>query len=491
MHENKFEKQVQEKMEELQFAPSDAVWGNIDKEINKGKKRRRPVFWLFFLFGFLLLGGGYFFAVNRNSPKVLANVQQQKQIERLQNKQSIANDKKVDDRKKENDDFKKPPVESEGNKIKGSKAQELRPYGNSEQEKKISQYNKNKKIIWNDKKNKTVPAFNPGKEKTEANEKVGLSKERNKLQDQYANEEISDNLVVGDNKENTNKNETAPLRKIIHDSAAVKKNNIPDVTKTAGTDSASGIKSAKHEKKQKTSPPWKIGFSAQAGVSNINQSLFQSTYVTNAYYYTPANSVSSPGTVINNSSKINPGFSFGGGIFVSRSLSKRISFSAGINYHYYSTKIHTGNFVDSARYVYLANASASQANGYYRNGSSNGYTNYYHFIELPLSLDFQLNRNHKMPLIWEAGFSLSYLLNGDALHFDPVTNVYYKNNALFNKTHLNAATAILLGFHIHKTDLQIGPQLQYGLTGLLNKSAGNPEHLFYSGLKISFIPGKK
>lgn len=173
MHENKFEKQVQEKMEELQFAPSDAVWGNIDKEINKGKKRRRPVFWLFFLFGFLLLGGGYFFAVNRNSPKVLANVQQQKQIERLQNKQSIANDKKVDDRKKENDDFKKPPVESEGNKIKGSKAQELRPYGNSEQEKKISQYNKNKKIIWNDKKNKTVPAFNPGKEKTEANEKVG------------------------------------------------------------------------------------------------------------------------------------------------------------------------------------------------------------------------------------------------------------------------------------------------------------------------------
>ncbi len=51
MHENEFEKQVQKKMEELQFAPSDAVWQKVDKEINRKENRRRTLFWLFFFFG--------------------------------------------------------------------------------------------------------------------------------------------------------------------------------------------------------------------------------------------------------------------------------------------------------------------------------------------------------------------------------------------------------------------------------------------------------
>ncbi len=50
MHENNFEKQVQEKMDQLGFEPSDAVWAAVDKEINKGKRRRRPFFILFFIF---------------------------------------------------------------------------------------------------------------------------------------------------------------------------------------------------------------------------------------------------------------------------------------------------------------------------------------------------------------------------------------------------------------------------------------------------------
>ena len=46
MHENNFEKQVREKMEQLQFDPAETVWLNVDKEINKEKKRRGPLLWL-------------------------------------------------------------------------------------------------------------------------------------------------------------------------------------------------------------------------------------------------------------------------------------------------------------------------------------------------------------------------------------------------------------------------------------------------------------
>lgn len=42
MHENNFEKQVREKMDDLGFDPSDAVWAAVDKEINKEKNDAGP-----------------------------------------------------------------------------------------------------------------------------------------------------------------------------------------------------------------------------------------------------------------------------------------------------------------------------------------------------------------------------------------------------------------------------------------------------------------
>jgi hypothetical protein len=170
-----------------------------------------------------------------------------------------------------------------------------------------------------------------------------------------------------------------------------------------------------------------------------------------------------------------------------------------LNYHYYSTRVNTGYAVDSSIFVsYSPNNSGNSTlpgayaiNGYYPNGSNQSYTNSYHFIELPVTADFQLNKSSKLPVFWEAGFSVSYLVNSNALHFDPNGNLYYQNAQLFNKVQLNGATAILIGFPINKTELQIGPQLQYGLTGLLKTESGNPQHLLYAGLKISIIPGKK
>ena len=83
MPENEFEKQVQQKMDELQFVPSDAVWPEVERQITERKKRRGLIFWL--PLGVLLLGGTawmYFSGSENNvitkqaADKTIANTQE-------------------------------------------------------------------------------------------------------------------------------------------------------------------------------------------------------------------------------------------------------------------------------------------------------------------------------------------------------------------------------------------------------------------------------
>ena len=53
-----FEKDVQNKMDELRLTPSAAVWEKVDAEIKVEKKKRHGIFW-FLLAGLLLAGGGW------------------------------------------------------------------------------------------------------------------------------------------------------------------------------------------------------------------------------------------------------------------------------------------------------------------------------------------------------------------------------------------------------------------------------------------------
>jgi len=57
MQKNEFEKQVQQKMEELKLQPSDSVWLNIEARISRNKRRRFG--WVFFSILFIGLAGGY------------------------------------------------------------------------------------------------------------------------------------------------------------------------------------------------------------------------------------------------------------------------------------------------------------------------------------------------------------------------------------------------------------------------------------------------
>lgn len=450
MHENNFEKQVQEKMDQLGFDPSDAVWAAVDKEINKEKRRRRPFFILFFLSGLLLAGGGVYFGMIKNSASNKIAGQQQKGIN--ENKSVLSSGK-----------IQKSDSLETGLNVKTVNVNDQKTAKNLKQ-KQNSEALLTKSGIRN-----SIPD-NP----KDINEAENDKPEKNPI-------------VVKDGKNIIGeKNETMGKT---------------DAENKTAKDSVSALKTASVEKKIVKQSLWKIGLTGGAGISNTNQSLFTQGSVT-GLYYSPVNvnNASVAALPVPVSSEISPGFSFSAGIFVSRYLSKRISISAGLNYHYYSTHINTGNSIDSSIIVYNPAyyypgtnpvPGAYAINGYYRNGSSHSYTNHYHFIELPVTADFQLNKSIKLPVYWEAGLSVSYLISSNALNFDPNGNLYYQNALLFNKVQFNGATAILIGFPINKNLLQLGPQLQYGLSGLLKSGSGNPQHLIYTGLKISFIPGKK
>jgi hypothetical protein len=435
MHENNFEKRISEKMQELGFDPTDAVWSAVDKEINKEKKRR-PMFWLLFLSGLVLLGGGFYLGTLKNySNKIIADQQRENKKE---NQGNTSTTKTQNGNISENATVGKTPSPLSQGPTQTSKR----------------------------KQSHEIAVLNSGKEENSTQ----AAMENNRATEQIVSDKVKDD-----------RNNTAQAD-IVKDST---------VQKTLKKDATPDIKIVKEANKKNRPSMWQIGFTGSAGISKIDQSLFNSANISglsyNPSYFASISMSGASAPTPPASPKITPGFSFGAGVFVNRYLSKRISLSAGIDYHYYSTKILTGNAVDSSTLVYPSYPSANSTESYYRNGNEHSYTNQYHFIELPVTINMQLNKSGKIPLYWKAGFSLSYMMSSNALHFDSYGNVYYQNTTLFNKFQFNGLTSFMIGFHLPHGELQLGPQLQYGLTGLLKQNPAEPGHLLYGGLKISYV----
>ena len=472
MHENNFEKQVREKMDQLGFDPADSIWERVDKEINKEKKHRRPLFWLFFFSGLALAGGAYYFSAYKNST-----------MPDKVNHQQVGENKKQEGKSGNKSGLNESVNSKDAGNEKLSKSNDAAGNENKKTEETLS-----KNSAQHTGKQKAIKA--PGLTKDNLNQKAGKVNDEKTIDESNGKRAAESAAVVAGAEELSARDGEDSHQS--NDSAAAKKSDPITENKSPVKDSVSNQAATAKKTEKKKSGGWKIGYTGSVGFYNVNQDLFKSISSSNTVNY----AVAAPGTpsgqpLSNNnysSSEVSAGFSFGAGVFVNRDLSKRFSVSGGLGYHYYSTKIQTGTYVSNTNLLSLSNASV---NSFYTNGNTNAYTNQYHFIELPVTLNFQLNKSKKRPVIWEAGLSLSWLFSTNALYYEPSHNVYFENDDLMNRTQLNGITAIMVGFPLGKSALQLGPQLQYGFTGLLKNSSGNPGHLIYYGLKISFIPGKK
>lgn len=463
--QNEFEKQVQQKMEELKLVPSDPVWQKVEMQIRRKKDRRRLIFWLPVL-GLLLAGGGFWITLNNNHEPSSFNKTDNpvdKQTPSVTNR-PVINEARITTNATTKINSKIRPDHKPVNKTFSQRGLTA-PFIASLPEKRFLSKNSSQKeklrveqkAEINTKETTASTGYNPDRISEPANQDINP---------------VDSNLIISEADDT---------------SAVVKHEEKKEEPVAKNTDSVkTGSSSATPVEKKHAQAKWKYKIAMNAGVSGLGRINFFNGQKSFDVNYAPpplgGTSGGSSGAVSTNPSPVQKSFSFSIGGRATKELGKRTSFSTGLQYNYYSNTIHVGNkivqsavFLDYRVSQYYANQSSSSAVTTlqpYRNG--------YHFIALPAEIDWQLLRKH--PLNFYAGLSLQYLAHTNALIFDYSKQVYFHNDRAFNHTQLFSTMGFSYSVPVKKTGIDIGPQLQYAFSRLEKGSSGH--HLFSYGLKV-------
>jgi hypothetical protein len=222
------------------------------------------------------------------------------------------------------------------------------------------------------------------------------------------------------------------------------------------------------------------GVSAGAGISDLGNELLRVGTVADLASGTPGMTP----TTVPRPSTINAGAAFQAGAFVARPIGRKLKLKIGANYEYFSNTIHVGEYVNSARFVNQGQAGLNIVQDYYTAGSRNNYKNSYHFVSVPVSLQWRINNHPKRGLVWENGISYSRLVYTNALHFDGISGTYYEDNSMFKKNQWSLSSALLFSLKARNKTFFVGPHVQYGLSSLV-QDAGSNKHLRYGGIKLA------
>ena len=519
MSDHNFEKEVQQKLDGLKIPPADKVWAAVEAEVRKDKRRRRGL--IFFPILFLMLGAGSyfifqdrFFSTAKNTPpttSVKSNAQEDK-IPAV----------KIPQEQADQDPLKKKRVEStdqSGTIVNQDKQ------SNKTQIESTIRLNK-----VNNRKTDLVIVSNPEtvSRKQEQKKNVGLNNREQQNQNDPHDKNITgqtgiapiisekipdplidrnqkseailppDNLIASSGDTQSNKPSNGLVVNQVDDSISnadlTKENTIePLISDRIGEQNNIPGKKIKH-------PSWKWGLDASAGISNLSEGNFfdgvlsgDKSLVADVSGPSPSSpNTSGPPVIVPKPSAFKKGFSFTMGAFIEKNLSGRYSISTGIRYSHYSNRIQVGTRVNTATSVQLQNAFGAVAvTQYYRSApvtATHSYTNRFHFIELPVSFHAVLNKSKRLPLVWNTGLTLGYLVSTNVLHFDGQTGVYYKDNGLLNKLQANLSTGFSLSlFNRSRTPVDIGPQLQYGFTNLMKREVSASKHLVYFGVNTKLF----
>ena len=495
MQDPEFEKQVRQKMDELKFSPSDAVWSNVEKEIKKDR-RKRPLLWLFLFLIIALSGGYYLFSYQKTSNTKNHSNKQSDSISLNTEKEKTQKENTTEIHPKKDNKNAEQPVSS--------------PIVSNNEE--LRSGNKNKSVTEKQKQDQNTVIV---KQKTGSSGSSNLKQKNNSQIQEKPNNNISDETITLAVPANPAQETNAPVadkNSYLKDSVKTQEKGLTtnqtatkadSVSKNSVSNSVAAEK--KSNEKSKKEKSWKIGFTGNAGASTVFENLFTHASYANYASYSSPGTLSSSGSNYKTATNIKPGFSFSAGASVEKRINKKFTLSGGLQYHYYSIKVEAGNKVDSTvivtnpasniYYLLAASAYSPYSNSpYYRSVDTiltGTHTNHYHFFEIPLSVLFQFNKSKKTPLFWELGVSLAELISSDELHFNSTNGTYSKDKSFFNKTQFNLNTSFLAGFHRNNLYFKLGPQFQYGLTDLLSTKADGNEHLFFGGVKFVLIPDRK
>lgn len=489
MSDHEFEKKVQQKMDELKLRPSDAVWAEVERNLRREKRRRRTLLWLP-LMGILLTAGGYFIFNGKDEPGSEGLVKTQKAEGSDKPSASVPPSTSAS------------PSTTDAASAKTAAEPASPSTGQSSSKNTDNPTSKNSTLsdnkITNDKPLNETPKRNKRVEKSTDPDDVVIEGKRIAKENKKVLPEV--------------KEEKAPPAKTQFDSNAIvsyeiEERDIPfaktafDKTDFEGINAPSPITAKDAVKKVPVEKipsiaRWQWGITANAGVANISEGnlfdVLKSVRVedlagaSSSYFGIPP--VPTP-----EASPITPGVAYSVGAFIQRKFTRGFSLSVGLQYSYFTVNTKVGKFVeDTALSVNYGMLNSRLTDNYYNGVNPKyDYTNRYHFIEVPVSASMRIFNIARMPVHFDAGFSVSRLLKTNALHWDGLTRVYYENDGFFNRTQVSLNGGLKVGLlQRSRHPVWIGPNLRYFTTTLIRQevsASGNQQHIWTFGLNAKML----
>lgn len=478
MSGNKFENQVQQKMDGLRLQPTARVWDEVERRIREKKRRRIVVFWIFFT-GLLLSGGVWWMMDQQGKNKTaIATISEKKNENKNDNNDEIL---KTDQPNNTNE-----PVKNDKNENRNTQSK-INEQSSETNQLVIKEKPGRKKRIFvkgtipglplktketNDNITFKTNATDKVKEKKDMGTDVpGIVKgvkENIKSQDDPTAQPVIKPGDVQDLAEVKNKQE---LKKEV-DSLPVNNNQQPAVSKKN-----------KHQSK------WETGLFFSAGNTRLTNGMLNSFGQKSMdVYASPSTGTGGTYSQINYADSIPlKGTALQSGISARRKLGKKTAFSVGLGLSYYSTKQRTGSFNDSL-IVVNNNLRTLTSAGYYRAGNNNVYHNKYYYLQAPLLFYWQMNKGKKLPLEWENGVAPSVLLESNAVVYDRSTRIFYKDKRVFNSFSLVYQTAFTARlFKEEKHPLTLGIFYNYHLGRLQKIAPPDYNYLSSYGIKLNWV----
>jgi hypothetical protein len=490
MSADKFVNKVQQKMDELRLSPNPQVWVEVERRIREKKKRRVIIFW--FLFGGLLLAGGGYFVFNQPGNK----------------KESITINHKPVSTKTENTTIDKSPEENKKNDVVVIKdeTEKTKQEVVSVEKEKTAQPERTVQPKQKGQNKKTTKTKQPGNSDgvTRKQNDITVIKSSPDLKnDKQAAIKANDDAAISKQPEITKTDNSGiiELPVEIKDVAIEKpKEDLEKPTEEKNDKADTVAKNdlaveeiAKESKRKNDSTrknKWEIGLNGALGSTRLTKGHFLDIGGAKSAdaLSGPNTSTGPPGAPISYADSIPlKGGYWQFGVYAKRKIDKRIYFSTGLNIASYTTKQRVGEFVDSVRII--NNTVRSQtSNGFYRAGQSSVFKNRYYYIQVPLLIQWQLNKGEKIPIAWENGFVPSFLISSNALSYDRNPPRFFKDKKLYNDFNLVYHTGLSARlFMENKHPLSIGVFYNYHISMLQKVSPPNYNYLSSFGIKMNWV----
>lgn len=470
MQQSEFEKQVQQKLQELNFVPAEDVWQKIEAKLPEKKKRRYA--W-FILLPLLLTGvlTVLYFSIQNNTGDIPASNNEAIAYSSENSLGPLAQNAQIQDNN------------LTGNKIDSSVPAKTTTENGSSHKSPIDAKVDIVSSVVLSKDDLAAETTIIRKKVEKSRSETALSfdysipeiaaTERGKQNSPFVDVPTNDANVINNSIDRENISIIKVLPGDISTLGLLKRNNAIGFSE---------IGTLQQSVKDNKSGKWDFNIQAMAGKSTAKAELFSNSNVYLADRIGQFNS--SPGVVFNTPERPTAGLAFSIGGQADKMISNELKFGVGIGYSNFSTHTMVGDAVDSVASINFRGNKSLSPEKVFKTGNAMRFTNKIGLLEIPLTLSYAPLK--KIPVTLEAGVVPGYVIQADVLVFDYAKGVYFTNNAVYNRFSLSAQTGLNIDLEkLINIPVSLGYRYSFQATSVIKQEFGK-QHITNSGVLIKF-----